>query len=65
MDKKKLSFSLPKCGCGYNLSHRKTDIVGMKGSIRIPMGYCPQCGRPHVLVKPEPEVVTEPEPKAS
>ena len=59
MDKQKLSFGLPKCGCGCNLSRRKADTAGMKGS--IPMGYCPQCGSPHGLVKPEPEVATETE----
>ena len=64
MDKKKLPFEYPRCACGCNLSNKKADVAGMRGT--IPMGYCPQCSRPQRLAepKPEPEPVAEVKPEA-
>ena len=61
MDKKKLPFEYPRCACGCNLSNKKADVAGMRGT--IPMGYCPQCSRPQRLAQPE-APAPAPEPKS-
>ena len=55
-------FAVAECGyCGQELSGKKVELAGMKGT--IPMGRCPKCGTAYPLVEVEPKVKPEPEPE--